>query len=52
MNDEKINKEAVLTRAFQQTGLISEKFFGDLRIKYTEGKITHIIREQSIKFKD
>ncbi len=50
--EKKINCETVLTEVFKETGLISDRFFGELRIKYNDGKVVYIVREQSLKFKD
>jgi hypothetical protein len=52
MSEPTAKSEEMLTKIFQQAGFITEKFFGELRIKYTDGRIVHIVREQSLKFKD
>jgi hypothetical protein len=52
MSEPTAKSEERLTEFFQQTGLITDKFFGELRIKYNDGRIVHIVREQSLKFKE
>lgn len=49
---QELNSEETLSRLFKKLGIISDKFFGELHFKYNDGKIVHVVREQSLKFKD
>uniref|UniRef100_A0A6M3IT47 Uncharacterized protein n=1 Tax=viral metagenome TaxID=1070528 RepID=A0A6M3IT47_9ZZZZ len=46
-----MDSEVLLTALFKKLGIITDKFFGEVRFVYIDGRIVHIKREQSLKLR-